>query len=140
MLRSLKSYKRDTLSNYSEVYSCWRMIKEGIATPLLIDLCYKTGFVLPPYFMRLPPDLKLKITRLLLGVYIARLACVSSELRNLASDDDLWRQKCVEEDQALVVFGYDDEPLATYKDEYVRLWRRDNHMRRAVRPYHILNR
>ncbi|GMH13578.1 hypothetical protein Nepgr_015419 [Nepenthes gracilis] len=86
-----------------EVFEFWKIVKDGLALPLLIDLYEKAGFLPPPCFMRLPTELKLKILELLPGVYVARAACVCSELRFISSNNDLWRQKYAEE------FGNDAE-------------------------------
>ncbi|KAL9251125.1 F-box protein SKIP22-like protein [Drosera capensis] len=80
-----------------EVFEFWRKLKDGLALPLLIDLCEKAGLLPPPCFMRLSTDLKLKILELLPGVSVARMACVCTELRFLSSNDDLWKKKFVEE-------------------------------------------
>ncbi|KAJ0639554.1 putative F-box domain-containing protein [Helianthus annuus] len=79
-----------------QVFEFWRKIKDGISLPLLIDLCEKAGLQAPPCFMQLPTELKLKILESLSGVEIAKVSCVCSELRYLASSDDLWKQKYIE--------------------------------------------
>ncbi|XP_059653071.1 F-box protein SKIP22-like [Cornus florida] len=80
-----------------EVFEFWKIIKDKIALPLLIDLCEKAGLAPPPCFMRLPTDLKLKILESLAGVDLAKAGCVCSELLYLSSNDDLWKQKFVEQ-------------------------------------------
>ncbi|KAK2968919.1 hypothetical protein RJ640_018611 [Escallonia rubra] len=79
-----------------EVFTFWRNVKDKIALPLLIDLCEKAGMGLPPCFMQLPTDLKLRIVELLPGVDVAKLSYLCSELRYLTSSDDLWKRKYVE--------------------------------------------
>ncbi|KAM7474774.1 hypothetical protein LguiB_022017 [Lonicera macranthoides] len=81
----------------AEVFKFWKNVKDRIALPLLMDLCEKAGLNLPPCFMVLPSDLKLKIIESLPGGDIAKLGSVSSELRYLTSSDDLWKQKFEEE-------------------------------------------
>ncbi|RAL49426.1 hypothetical protein DM860_012859 [Cuscuta australis] len=76
-----------------EIFQFWRTVKDRLALPLLIDICEVAGFGLPPCFMRLPTELKLKILELLPGVDLAKMSCVSSELNYLVSNDDLWKQK-----------------------------------------------
>jgi F-box protein 7 len=49
----------------SEVYDLWKTVKDHLLLPLTIQLSEKTVVTLPPCFMRLPPDLKLKILELL---------------------------------------------------------------------------
>ncbi|KAL9998138.1 putative F-box domain-containing protein [Helianthus debilis subsp. tardiflorus] len=80
-----------------QVFEFWRKIKDGISLPLLIDLCEKAGLQVPPCFMQLPTELKLKILESLSGVEIAKVSCVCSEMRYLASSDDLWKQKYIEQ-------------------------------------------
>ncbi|KAG8387006.1 hypothetical protein BUALT_Bualt03G0208300 [Buddleja alternifolia] len=80
-----------------EVFKFWRNVKDNLALPLLIDLCEESGLELPPCFTRLPTDLKLKILESLPGVDVAKVSCVSSELRYLGSSDDLWKMKFDEE-------------------------------------------
>ncbi|VFQ68401.1 unnamed protein product [Cuscuta campestris] len=76
-----------------EIFQFWRTVKDRLALPLLIDICEVAGFGLPPCFVRLPTELKLKILELLPGVDLAKMSCVSSELNYLVSNDDLWKQK-----------------------------------------------
>ncbi|KAH6793409.1 hypothetical protein C2S52_003886 [Perilla frutescens var. hirtella] len=80
-----------------EVFKFWRVVKDNLALPLLIDFCEVAGLELPSCFMRLPPKLKLKILESLPGVDVAKVSCVCSELRYLASSDDLWKVKFGEE-------------------------------------------
>ncbi|KAI3525493.1 hypothetical protein L1887_04331 [Cichorium endivia] len=86
-----------SVQSEQEVFEFWRKTKDGLALPLLIDLCEKTGLELPPCFMLLPTELKLKILDSVSGVDIANVSCVCSEFRYLASSDDLWKQKYVTE-------------------------------------------
>ncbi|GLU03377.1 hypothetical protein SLE2022_205790 [Rubroshorea leprosula] len=88
---SLKSYPEN------EVFNFWRIVKDGLALPLLIDLCERTGLGPPACLMRLPTELKLKVFESLSGVDIARMGCVCTEMRYLASNNDLWKQKFTEE-------------------------------------------
>ncbi|EEF40307.1 conserved hypothetical protein [Ricinus communis] len=89
-------YENDS---YTEnlVSELWRIVKDQLAFPLLIDLCVKTGLLLPPCFMSLPPELKFKILESLHGLDIARMACVCKDMRHLSSDNNLWRKKVGEE-------------------------------------------
>ncbi|XP_058069694.1 F-box protein SKIP22-like [Magnolia sinica] len=79
------------------VFEFWKIVKDGLSLPLLISLCDKTGLPPPPCFTILPVDIKIRILDFLLGIDIARAACVYSELRYLALNDDLWRKKLGEE-------------------------------------------
>ncbi|XP_016510153.1 F-box protein SKIP22-like [Nicotiana tabacum] len=124
-----------------EVFQFWRNVKDGLVLPLLIDLCDKSGLELPPCFMRLPTDLKLKILELLPGVEIAKVSCLSSELRYLASSDDLWKKKYVEQ------FGDANTPGGGegghWKDKFVKSWesrkrRKMISRRRVVDPLRFL--
>ncbi|CAK7334183.1 unnamed protein product [Dovyalis caffra] len=81
----------------NEIFEFWKIVKDGLALPLLIDICEKTGLVLPSCLMRLPTELKLKILELLPAIDIAKMGCACSEMQYLSSSDDLWKQKFVEE-------------------------------------------
>ncbi|XP_039173273.1 F-box protein SKIP22 [Eucalyptus grandis] len=85
------------LSSEKQVFEFWKIVKDGLALPLLIDLTERVGLPLPSCFTCLPTELKLRIFELLPGIDLARVGCVSSELRYLASDNDLWKQKYDEE-------------------------------------------
>ncbi|KAF9606254.1 hypothetical protein IFM89_024075 [Coptis chinensis] len=64
----------------SKVLEFWRIVKDKLALPLLIDLCEKTGLIPPPCFMRLPAELKLKILEFLPSANdFGMVGCVSSE-------------------------------------------------------------
>jgi hypothetical protein len=63
----------------------------------LVGLCEKTGLGPSPCFMRLPAELHRKILESLHGVDLAKVGCVCSKLRDLSSNNELWKQKCIEE-------------------------------------------
>lgn len=84
-------------SSEREVFEFWKIVKDNLALPLLVDLCEKAGFPSPPCLMRLPADLKLRILELLPGTDIAKMGLVCSEFFYLSSNNDLWKQKFVEE-------------------------------------------
>ncbi|KAK3413997.1 hypothetical protein EUGRSUZ_I02495 [Eucalyptus grandis] len=84
-------------SSEKEVFEFWKIVKDGLALPLLIDLTERAGLPLPSCFTCLPTELKLRIFELLPGIDLARVGCVSSDLQYLASNNDLWKQKYVEE-------------------------------------------
>lgn len=76
------------------LFNLSKIVGEQIAQPLLIDLCENNGLILPPpCFVRLPGDIKMKILELLCGVDIAMVSCVSSEMKELTSNNELWKQK-----------------------------------------------
>uniref|UniRef100_A0A1J3GEZ4 F-box protein SKIP22 n=2 Tax=Noccaea caerulescens TaxID=107243 RepID=A0A1J3GEZ4_NOCCA len=127
----METEREDTLSIHRAVLMCWRMIKDGLVTPLLIDLCYETGLKPPPCLMCLPLELKRKIVECLHGMFVARLACVSSEFRDLASDNDLWKQKCLEEYEDLVTGR--NYNVVDWKEKFAIHW-----MRRGFSPYRRL--
>ncbi|KAG7014930.1 F-box protein SKIP22, partial [Cucurbita argyrosperma subsp. argyrosperma] len=115
-----------------QVFELWKLVKDALALPLLIDLCEKTGLPTPASFMLLPADLKIKILEALPGVDIARVECVCTELLYLASSNELWKMKFTEE------FGSEDSVsgkrlwksqfVARYENEKLRS-RRTNHVR-----------
>ncbi|KAK8937472.1 F-box protein SKIP22 [Platanthera zijinensis] len=80
-----------------DVFQLWKTVKDRLSLPLLIDICQKNGLLLPPCFTRLPTDLKAIILEFLPGIDLAKIACTCSELRYLASNDELWRRKFLEE-------------------------------------------
>ncbi|KAK4789824.1 hypothetical protein SAY86_017128 [Trapa natans] len=86
-------------SSYSdgEVFEFWKIVKDGLALPLLIDLSERANLPLPSCFMCLPADLKLQILELLDADDLLQVALVCSELRYLSSHNDLWKQKFVSE-------------------------------------------
>ena len=47
--------------------------------------------------MRLPPDLKLMILKLLPATDVTRMACVSSKVQSLCSNNEIWKQWYLEE-------------------------------------------
>ncbi|KAK8624844.1 hypothetical protein V6N13_089730 [Hibiscus sabdariffa] len=81
----------------NHVMELWRIVKDGLALPLLTDLCSETHLPVPACFVRLPTELKFKILESLPGNDIARLECVCSEMRYLASGNDLWKRKVEQE-------------------------------------------
>lgn len=122
-----------------EVFVFWRSVKDGLVLPLLIDLCEKSGLVLPPCFTRLPTELKLKILESLPGVEIARVSCLSSELRYLGSSDDLWKKKYVEQFGGGAISGEGGH----WKEKFVKAWesrkrRKEISRRRVVDPFRFL--
>ncbi|KAF5733229.1 F-box family protein [Tripterygium wilfordii] len=80
-----------------EVFDFWKIVKDGLALPLLICLCDQNDLVLPACLMRLPAELKLRILELLSVVDTVRMGCVSPEMHYLSSNNDLWKQKFEEE-------------------------------------------
>jgi F-box protein 7 len=108
--------------NESEIFEFWKMVKDGLVLPLLIDLCEKTDLGLPPCFMRLPAELKLKILESLHGVDLAKVGCVCSELRYLSSRDELWKLKFEKEfGRAAGAQGFDQ-----WKARFASLWESRN--------------
>ncbi|GAB2286951.1 hypothetical protein Dimus_021338 [Dionaea muscipula] len=113
----------------AEVFEFWRILKDGIALPLLIDLCENAGLLPPPCFMRLPTELKLKILELLPGLSVARMACVCTEMHFISSNNDLWKQKYAEE------FGSAADSLSRgecqWKARFVSAWENRKKRKRA---------
>ncbi|XP_010555093.1 PREDICTED: F-box protein SKIP22-like [Tarenaya hassleriana] len=119
VMETLKSNKEGSSRIYSEVFEFWRMVKDGVAMPLLIGLCDMAGLELPPCLMRLPTELKFKILESLHGADIARVACVCSEMRFVAKDNNLWKQKCLEECGDLV---NREEYAVSWKAKFAAFW------------------
>ncbi|KAJ0967711.1 hypothetical protein J5N97_024628 [Dioscorea zingiberensis] len=102
-----------------EVFKFWKVVKDGLTLPLLIDVCDKNGLPPPPCLACLPTDLKIRILELLPGVDVARAGCANSEMHYLASNDELWKQKYFEE------FGLVYETGAAvnhWKARFARQW------------------
>ncbi|KAL5790361.1 hypothetical protein ACOSQ2_005249 [Xanthoceras sorbifolium] len=111
----------------SEIFEFWKMVKDGLALPLLIDLCERTGLNLPACLMRLPTELKVKILESLPAVDIVKMGCICSELRYLASNNDLWKQKYAEEFGGVSVA----EPTANWKERFAVHWEFNKKRKRA---------
>ncbi|EEF40309.1 hypothetical protein RCOM_1382970 [Ricinus communis] len=114
--------------------SFWKIVKDWLVLPLLIDLCEKAALDLPPCLMRLPAELKLKILESLPGTDIARMACVCKEMQCLSSDNDLWKQKFGEE------FGDGTRPqeMLNCKANFASSWE-NKKKRKRERLYFINN-
>ncbi|KAG5245503.1 F-box protein [Salix suchowensis] len=129
------------LYSENEIFEFWKIVKDGLALPLLIDICEKAGLVLPSCLMRLPTELKLKILELLPVIDIAKMGRVSSEMRYLSSNNDLWKQKFVEE------FGDGTEARGTvnWKERFASYWENKKRKRdvnawresRLFLPFHV---
>ncbi|EEF40306.1 conserved hypothetical protein [Ricinus communis] len=121
-------------NSYTEnvVFELWKIVKDHLALPLLIDLCEKTGLVLPPCLMRLPADIKHKILESLPGIAIARMACVCKEMQYLSSSNDLWKQKYGEEFGS----GTLQQEMVNWKVKFASSWenRKKRRKRSFVRP------
>ncbi|KAM7280314.1 hypothetical protein ACFE04_007448 [Oxalis oulophora] len=101
-----------------EVLELWKTIKDELTYPLSIDICYSIGVALPPCFMGLPNELKVKILEALPGVDLAKMECVSKEIKSLVTNA-LWKQKCVEEFQIKSKLRYG-------KKTFAKNWARKN--------------
>ncbi|XP_020570878.1 F-box protein SKIP22-like [Phalaenopsis equestris] len=118
-----------------DIFQLWKTVKDRLSMPLLIDICQKNGLPLPPCFTRLPTDLKIMILEFLPGLDLAKAACTCSELRYLASNDELWKRRFLEEFK-LFAAESTGEP---WKDKFARSWlkRKKARMERdnALVPY-----
>ncbi|KAG9440651.1 hypothetical protein H6P81_020816 [Aristolochia fimbriata] len=104
------------------VFELWKLVKDKLSLPLLIELSEKTGLAPPPCFMRLPVDLKIHILECLPGSDIAKMACVCLDLKYVSSNDDLWKQKYSEE------FPLTAEEVvkgARWKEKFANAWERE---------------
>ncbi|KAL1195903.1 F-box protein SKIP22 [Cardamine amara subsp. amara] len=138
VMNTLKSDKEGSSSIYNDVLMFWRMVKDGIVIPLLIGLCDEAGLELPPCFMRLPTDLKMKILELLPGVSVAKMACLCRELRSLvASNNDLWKQKCLEEFKNRVVIQLGVLSV-DWKEQFAAFWRKHQQERLSIQHRQFL--
>ncbi|KAG2307994.1 hypothetical protein Bca52824_027742 [Brassica carinata] len=127
VMDTLKFEKQASCRSYRDVFVLWKMVKDGLSTPLLMGLCDKYGLELTACLMRLPTELKLKILELVPGDSVAKMACVCREMRCVASDDNLWKQKCLEERKRLVV-------NRSWKEEFAAFWKKRENVRRVNSP------
>ncbi|KAJ0744066.1 putative F-box domain-containing protein [Helianthus annuus] len=102
-----------------EVLKYWKQIKDELVLPLLTDLCEIAGLETPPCFMGLPDELKFKILESVSAFDLARVSCVSSRLRCLASSDELWKRKYDEHFGEVVSVHNGGR---TYKEIFVNTW------------------
>ncbi|TQD69043.1 hypothetical protein C1H46_045424 [Malus baccata] len=94
MIRMLNDKKR--LVAKGEVLKLWKIVKDEIVLPLAIDLCANACVTAPPSFMQLPSELQVKILEVVARCgYCHGELC--KELRDLADDDELWKQKVFDE-------------------------------------------
>ncbi|KAF6161711.1 hypothetical protein GIB67_029155 [Kingdonia uniflora] len=113
-----------------KVFEFWKKVKDRLSLPLLIDLCNKTGLGLPPCFSLLPTELKMKILEFLPGVDIAKVCCVSTELKYLSSNSDLWKQKVLEEFSLEGAEGINGD---NWRRKFVGFWDAKKRRQRALR-------
>ncbi|KAK4784519.1 hypothetical protein SAY86_018887 [Trapa natans] len=140
------SHGEGNTSSYpdSEVFEFWKIVKDGLALPLLIDISERANLPLPSCFMCLPAELKLQILELLDAGDLLRVALVCSELRYLSSHNDLWKQKFLGEFGSVKeIQGAPNWKLLymTYmkrrrdKDTLLRMSLQVERPIRAIRPY-----
>ncbi|GLU03372.1 hypothetical protein SLE2022_205740 [Rubroshorea leprosula] len=113
----LKSYPENEVLNF------WRIVKDGLAYPLLIHLCERTGLPPPACLMCLPTELKLKVFESLSGVDIARMGCVCTEMRKLACNNDLWKQKFTEK----FGDGATAQVMVNWREKFASKWEHRKH-------------
>ncbi|XP_039156182.1 F-box protein SKIP22-like [Eucalyptus grandis] len=130
-----------------EVFKFWKIVKDDFARLLLIDLIDRARL---PCFTSLPTDMKLSIFELLSGIDLAKVACVSRELRRLTSTKYLWKQKYVEEFGERIESGDIDwkQNFILEKEKKKRQWwfwwqkptygNRPSSFRRVPRPFVVL--
>ncbi|CAF2275624.1 BnaA04g11690D [Brassica napus] len=122
---TLRFEKQASCSSYRDVFTFWKMVKDGLSIPLMTCLCEKYGLELPPCLMFLPRELKMKILELVPGDSVAKMACVCAEMQCLASDDGLWKHKCLEEAKHLVV----NRSSVSWKAEFAAFWKQRQKVR-----------
>lgn len=91
------------------------------------------GILVGNHWTHLPTELKMKILESLPGVDIARASCVCTEIRDLDSDNDLWKRKFLEEfaDRVTEEETEADDDLVDWKDKFACLWRVKRKRRRG---------
>ncbi|KAJ4819551.1 F-box protein SKIP22 [Rhynchospora pubera] len=104
-------------SEQEQLMEIFRSVKDGVALPLMIDLCLKNGLPLPPCFMFLSIDIRAKILDLLSGADVVRTGSTCKEVRNLSLDDNMWRQK-FEREFSNSLNNNISMPAGTWKERY----------------------
>lgn len=127
---TMKFEKQSSCTSYREAFTFLKMVKDGLSIPLLMGLCDKYGLEPPACLMRLPTELKMKILDLVTGESVAKMACVCKEMRCLASDNDLWRQKCLEETKHFVANR--SGTTVSWKAEFATFWKEHQKVRRVT--------
>ncbi|KAM1122449.1 hypothetical protein ACFX2I_004000 [Malus domestica] len=88
--RDLHQYQ----SPEKEILELWKICRDEIVLPFLIELCPMAGLPAPTVFMDLLPEIKRKIFESLSGVDILKVPGVCKKLRNLVNDDqEFWKHK-----------------------------------------------
>lgn len=126
---TLKFEKQSSCRSYREAFTFLKMVKDGLSIPLLMGLCDKYGLELPACLMRLPTELKMKILELVTGESVAKMACVCKELQCLASNNDLWKHKCLEEAKHLVA---NQSGTISWKAEFATFSKEQQKVRRVT--------
>ncbi|KAL9392131.1 hypothetical protein Peur_016051 [Populus x canadensis] len=102
----------------SEVNEFWKALKDQLAMPFSIQLSERTGETLPPCFLSLSSDLKLKIW--VSSCHECRdTSCINSKQQSFCSNNDIWKQKYVDE------FGYasESQSFGNWKNRFGSDWK-----------------
>lgn len=130
------------------LFGFWKIVKDEIVLPFLIELRRNPGFPIvlpfpiefgqkpgsasPTGIMGLPSELKMKVLESLPGVDIVKLACVCKGMKNMVNDvigELLWRDKYYEEIErgfespAKRRRGQRGEVIVEWKLLFVRIWK-----------------
>ncbi|KAJ7568354.1 hypothetical protein O6H91_01G028900 [Diphasiastrum complanatum] len=89
--------RNGSLEIFSNIFEFWKEVKDNLSLCLLTALCERSGLPPPPSFLLLPTELKMRILEMLPAAALASLGCVCSELRFLASSNDLWKERYKQE-------------------------------------------
>ncbi|PKI34151.1 putative F-box protein At1g23770 [Punica granatum] len=88
---------RSSLHLGSVIFEIWKLVKDRLALPLIIDLRERANLPLPSYLMSLLTELKLQTLELLDVHDVLQMAFLSSKFRDLSSDNAVWKQKFLSE-------------------------------------------
>ncbi|XP_024396266.1 uncharacterized protein [Physcomitrium patens] len=78
---------------FCNVFELWQQVKDNLSLPLLTCICEKAGLQPPASLLLLPTELKIKLLENLPAAALATLCCVCSELKFLASSEELWKAR-----------------------------------------------
>eukprot|EP01018_Ginkgo_biloba_P014933 Gb_01642 [translate_table: standard] len=104
-----------------DVFELWKFVKDRLSLPVLTALCEKAGLPSPPSLVLLPTELKLKVLEFLPAVDIAKVGCVCRELQFFSANDELWKQKFIEEVGSAPHMGR-APGAGRWKDAFARVW------------------
>lgn len=112
----------------------WTALKDGLAFPMLLAAYAEAGLPPPVGLLALPEDIKHRLLELVEAQDLASLCCTCSELRHLASQDELWRPLFEREfPHAPPYFTAQAQQGRGYKWAFAQCWRERRQREEALR-------